>query len=65
MAVNSIVAGVTFLVVAFIAVWFFVPRLRPWMELPKQRFLDLQRAFPEVARCPTHSVDDKNASPMA
>jgi hypothetical protein len=50
MAVNLIVVGVTLLVAGFIAVWIGVPRLRPWMEMPKHRFLERQRDYPAVTR---------------
>jgi hypothetical protein len=56
MAVNFIVLGVTLLVAGFIAVWLCFPRLRPWMEQPKHRFLERQRRFPAVdrsAECPS------------
>ena len=50
MAVNLIVLGVTLLMAGFLSVWLFFPRLRAWMELPKYRFLEEQRRFPEVCR---------------
>jgi hypothetical protein len=50
MAVNLIVLSVTLLVAGFIAVWLYFPRLRPWMEQPKRRFLERQRRFPVVVR---------------
>ena len=50
MAVNLIVLAVTLLMAAFGAVWIFLPRLRAWMEMPKFRFLELQRQFPSVHR---------------
>jgi hypothetical protein len=50
MAVNLIVLCVTLLVVGFIIVWLTFPRLRPWMEQPKHRFLDRQHCFPAVTR---------------
>jgi hypothetical protein len=49
-AVNLIVVNVTLLLVAFVAVWIFAPRLRVWMEMPKHRFLESQRRFPTVLR---------------
>jgi hypothetical protein len=49
-AVNLIVLGVTLLMAAFVGVWVFFPRLRPWMEMPKHRFLDEQRQYPGVLR---------------
>ena len=52
MAVNLIVLSVTVLVAGFIAIWLAVPRLRPWMEMPKHRFLERQRCFPDVQRDP-------------
>jgi hypothetical protein len=50
MTVNVIVFAVTLLMAAFAGVWIFVPRLRGWMEMPKHRFLEQQRRFPEVLR---------------
>ena len=50
MAVNLIVLAVTLLLAAFVSVWIFFPRLCAWMELPKYRFLELQRQFPSVLR---------------
>ncbi len=50
MAVNLIVLAVTVLAAGFIAVWLAVPGLRPWMEMPKHRFLHRQRRFPDVDR---------------
>jgi hypothetical protein len=50
MAVNLIVLAVTVLVAGFVAIWIAVPRVRPWMEMPKHRFLERQRGFPEVIR---------------
>lgn len=50
MAVNLIVLAVTLLVTGFIAAWLAVPGLRPWMEMPKERFLHRQRRFPDVDR---------------
>ena len=38
------------LMAGFVAVWIFFPRLRPWMEAPKYRFLEQQRRFPDVLR---------------
>jgi hypothetical protein len=52
MAVNLIVLAVTMLVAGFVAVWLAVPGLRPWMELPKHRFVHRQRSFPDVFRGP-------------
>ncbi len=52
MAVNLIVLAVTILVAGFVAVWLAVPGLRPWMEMPKDRFLHCQRRFPNVDRGP-------------
>jgi hypothetical protein len=49
-AVNLIVLAVTLLMAAFVGVWIFLPRLRAWMEMPKHRFLELQRRFPSVLR---------------
>jgi hypothetical protein len=49
-AVNLIVFVVTLLMAGFVAVWIFFPRLRPWMEAPKNRFLEQERRFPEVFR---------------
>jgi hypothetical protein len=46
--VNLIVLVVTLLMAGFVAVWIFFPRLRPWMEAPKYRFLEQQRRFPDV-----------------
>jgi hypothetical protein len=51
-AVNLIVLGVTLLMAAFVAVWLLSPRLRTWMEMPKYRFLEQQRQFPDVAHAP-------------
>ena len=50
MAVNLIVLGVTLLITAFVGVWILFPRARGWMEMPKHRFLDLERRFPHVLR---------------
>ncbi len=50
MAINLIVLAVSLLMAAFLGVWVFFPRLRAWMELPKYRFLEQQRRFPEVSR---------------
>ena len=50
MAVNLIVLAVTLLMAAFVGVWIFFPRLRAWMEMPKHRFLERQRQFPNVLR---------------
>ena len=50
MAVNLIVVAVTILVAGFVAVWIAVPGLRPWVEMPKHRFLQRQRRFPGVQR---------------
>ncbi len=50
MAVNLIVLAVTLLMAAFVGVWIFFPRLRAWMEMPKYRFLEQQRQFPDVLR---------------
>jgi hypothetical protein len=50
MAVNLIVLAVTLLMAAFVGVWIFSPRLRAWMEMPKYRFLEHQRQFPDVLR---------------
>jgi len=49
-AINLIVLAVTLLMAAFVGVWIFFPRLRAWMEMPKYRFLELQRKFPSVPR---------------
>jgi hypothetical protein len=49
-AVNLIVLAVTLLMAAFLAVWVFLPQFRAWMEMPKHRFLEQQRQFPEVRR---------------
>jgi hypothetical protein len=51
-AVNFIVLVVTLLMVAYLAVWIFFPRLRAWMEMPKYRFLERQRKFLGVVRGP-------------
>jgi hypothetical protein len=51
MTVNLIVVAVTLLISAFISVWICIPRVRPWLERPKHRFLDRQRRFPAVTRC--------------
>jgi hypothetical protein len=51
-AVNLIVAVVTMLVAGFVAVWIFVPRVRPWMEMPKHHFLERQTRFPGVIHDP-------------
>jgi hypothetical protein len=56
MAVNVIVLAVTLLVAGFIAVWMTVPSLRPWMEVPKYRFLGRQRSFPGVEREAAHDA---------
>jgi hypothetical protein len=48
--INLIVAGVTLLMLAFVAVWVFFPHLRDWLEKPKYRFLERERRFPEVRR---------------
>jgi UPF0716 family protein affecting phage T7 exclusion len=56
--VNLIVAAVTLLMAGFIAVWIALPSLRPWMEMPKHRFLERQRRFPDVTR-------EDDASPAA
>ena len=50
MAVNLIVLAVTLLVAGFIAVWIGVPGLRPWIEMPKHRFLERHRRFPDTRR---------------
>jgi hypothetical protein len=50
MVVNLIVAFVTLLMTGFLAVWLMFPHLRRWFEEPKYRFLEQQRAFPEVTR---------------
>ena len=50
MAVNLIVLGVTVLMAGFVGIWIFFPRLRAWMEMPKYRFLERQRQFPDVLR---------------
>ena len=50
MAVNLIVAAVSVLMAGFILVWLLCPRLRPWWEAPKHRFLEQQRRFPDVVR---------------
>ena len=50
MAVNLIVLAVTLLVAGLIGLWIAVPSLRPWIELPKHRFLQRQRRFPDVTR---------------
>lgn len=52
MAVNLIILAVTVLMAAFLGVWICIPRLREWMEMPKHRFLEQQRQFPEVHRKP-------------
>jgi hypothetical protein len=49
-AVNFIVLAVTLLMASFVGVWIFFPRLRAWMEMPKYRFLEQQRGFPDVLR---------------
>jgi hypothetical protein len=54
-AVNLIVLVVTLLMAGFVAVWVFCPRLRPWMEAPKYRFLEQERRFPDVTRERSHS----------
>ncbi len=61
MAVNVIVVAVTLVLAAFVGVWVFVPRLRSWMEMPKHRFLELQRQFPSVLR----EQDARKKEPMA
>ena len=48
MVINFIVLAVTVLMLVFLAVWIFFPRLRAWMEVPKYRFLRQQRSFPVV-----------------
>lgn len=48
MVINLIVLAVTLLMVTFLTVWIFFPRLRAWMEAPKHRFLREQRRFPNV-----------------
>jgi hypothetical protein len=58
MAVNLIVAAVTLILAGFVAVWLAFPRLRPWMEAPKNRFLEEQRRFPAVRR----EADDATAA---
>lgn len=50
MAVNLIVLAVTLLMAAFVGIWIFFPPLRAWMEMPKHRFLEEQRQFPDVCR---------------
>jgi hypothetical protein len=50
MAVNIIVLAVTLLMAAFVGVWIAFPRLRGWMEMPKHRFLKMQRQFPGILR---------------
>lgn len=50
MIVNLIVGFVTLLMAGFVAVWFFFPHLRRWIEEPKYRFLERQQRFPEVIR---------------
>jgi hypothetical protein len=49
-AINLIVLAVTFLMAAFVGLWLFFPRLRTWMEMPKHRFLEQQRLYPDVVR---------------
>ena len=49
-AVNLIVLAVTFMMAAFIVVWFFFPGLRRWMEMPKYRFLERQAPVSECVR---------------
>ncbi len=55
MVVNLIVAFVTLLMTGFLAVWLMFPHLRRWFEEPKYRFLEQQRAFPEVTRNPVRA----------
>ena len=50
MAVNLIVLLVSLLVAGFIAVWIALPGVRPWVEMPKHRFLKRQQGFPPVER---------------
>jgi len=50
MAINLIVLAVTLLMACFLGVWIFFPRLRAWMEMPKHRFLETRRRFPEAIR---------------
>jgi hypothetical protein len=50
MIVNLIVLAVSLLIAGFLAVWIAMPALRPWMEMPKHRFLRVQRSLPTVAR---------------
>jgi hypothetical protein len=49
-AINLIVLAVSLMMAAFVGVWLFFPRLRPWMEMPKHRFLEQQRMYPDVHR---------------
>ena len=37
--INGIIVAVTVLVGALILLWWLYPRVRPWMEAPKDRFL--------------------------
>lgn len=57
MVVNLIVAFVTLLMTGFLAVWLMFPHLRRWFEEPKYRFLEQQRAFPQVTRNPVRAED--------
>jgi hypothetical protein len=50
MIINLIVLSVTLLMLGFVAVWVFAPRLRGWLEAPKYRFLERERRFPGVKR---------------
>jgi len=50
MVVNWIMLAVTLLMAAFLLVWLFVPRFRPWMEAPKYRVLTWEERFPEATR---------------
>lgn len=63
MAVNLIVLAVTFMMAAFIVVWFFFPGLRAWMEMPKYRFLERQLAFPSVPGDPQRR-GEQSAQPV-
>ena len=42
---TTLIILMSFIVLAFIAVWLFRPGLRTWMEQPKYRMLEQERRF--------------------
>jgi len=56
-------AAVALLTTGYGLVWLFRPDLRDWMELPRDRFLELQRRFPRVVRRGAARAD-RAASPV-